>query len=429
MNNHLALKGGAPLRTKPFSRWPVFDESESSLLLEVLNSGKWSFDGPKEQEFAKRFAAFTGAKEALCVANGSVSLEIALRALGVGPGDEVIVPALTWIATAWAVVQVGATPVFADVSEADWCIGPKSIRERITPRTRAIIPVHLYDQMADMDQILEIAREHSLEVIEDCAHAHGAQWEGRSAGTLGAIGSYSFQQSKVMTSGEGGVLLTNRPDLAEKIYSLKNCGRKMRSESPYWVGTNHRMTEFQCAVLLAQLGRLEAQMAVKTSNAEAFRGYLSSVPGMSASARKTKITRAGMYGISLRYDPAKFGGAPVDLIISALVAEGIPVQRTYDLVYQSPLWASGPRAWKFGPGVSTEQRLGMNASCPVAERITREGIVILHHVFLGPRTDVADLAAGFEKVQEHASELRMDIFQKKARSAARTILRKVGVGV
>jgi L-glutamine:2-deoxy-scyllo-inosose/3-amino-2,3-dideoxy-scyllo-inosose aminotransferase len=429
MNSTLAVKGGTPLRTKPYPRWPIFDETESSGLLEVLGSGKWSFGGPKEDEFSQKFAAYCGAQHALCVANGSVSLEIALRALGIGPGDEVIVPALTWVATAWAVVQVGATPVFADVRAEDWCIDPRSIRERLTVRTRAIIPVHLYNQMAEMDEILAIAREHSLEVIEDCAHAHGAQWNGRGAGTLGAIGSYSFQQSKVMTAGEGGALLTDRPELAERMYALKNCGRKWKPESPYWCGTNHRMTDFQAAVLLGQLSRVESQRLAKLENLEVFRDHLSSVAGVRLLDRKSRITRQGMYGVPVNYDLEEFAGVPIDLVVSALNAEGVPVQKTYDVVYKSPLWTAGPRVWKFPPGVSPTERLGLNARCPVAERITQQGMVILHHVFLATKADMMDLAAGFDKVQRNASELRFDALQKKAKTMARSLLSKVGVGV
>jgi len=246
----LAIRGGAPHRTKPFPVWPVHGEMERQGLLEVLESGVWSGLGPKERAFSEEFSRYSGARHALCVANGSISLELALRALRVGPGDEVIVPALTWLATAWAVLQVGARPVFADVRASDWCLDPLSVKEKLSPRTKAIIPVHLYNQMAPMTELLAIAREHSLGVIEDCAHAHGMQLEGRGAGTLGHIGSFSFQSSKSMTAGEGAVLTTNDGHLAEELAGLRNCGRPLTPESGATFGSNYRITEFQAAVLL-----------------------------------------------------------------------------------------------------------------------------------------------------------------------------------
>ncbi len=424
MSYHLALKGGAPVRRQPFTSWPVFGERERQLVLEVLESGRWSFGGPREEEFARRFAEFCGATEAFCVANGSVSLEIALRALGVGPGDEVIVPAFTWVATAWAVVQVGATPVFADVREQDWCLDPASVRERLTPRARAIIPVHLYSQVAEMDEILEIARSASLWVVEDCAHAHGSRWGDRGVGTLGHIGSFSFQQSKGITSGEGGALVTNDGTLAQRIYGLKNCGRPRREGDPFGFGGNYRITEFQAAILLAQLERLGDQLARKAEGVRVFRERIAAVPGIFPLAPKDRVTRQGMYALALRYDRRAFEGIPREVLIAALRAEGIPAQAPYSAVYRSPLWVSG-REFVRGDG-DLEERLGLCARCPVAERVSeREGLTIPHEVFLGSQADLEDLVAGFEKVQRYASELRLQALRQKARQKARAFLRGV----
>ncbi len=221
----LAINGGTPVRQEPFHPWPLTSAREAELVLRVLESGDWAGNGPMEREFTRRFAEFCGVSHACCVANGSVAIEIALRALGVKPGDEVIVPALTWNATAWAVVQVGAIPVFADVGEKDWCLDPRSVEEKINGRTRAIIPVHVYHQVADMEAIGGIADDFSLYVIEDCAHAHGTRLSGRGVGTLGHVGTFSFPQSKPMTSGEGGALITNDETLARRIYAITDCGR------------------------------------------------------------------------------------------------------------------------------------------------------------------------------------------------------------
>ncbi|MDB6122128.1 MAG: btrR [Pedosphaera sp.] len=425
---NLALKGGTPIRTKPFTSWPIIGDEERKLLLEVFDSGVWSFGGPKEAEFAKNFAAFTGAKEALCVANGSVSLEIALRALGVGPGDEVIVPALTWHATAWAIVQVGATPVFADISDKDWCIDPAQIRAKITPRTRAIIPVHLYAQIAEMDEILEIAKKHNLFIVEDCAHTHGSRWGDKGVGVIGNIGSFSFQQSKGMTGGEGGVLTTNDDELAYRIYGLKNCGRPWK-DGRAGFGGNYRITEFQAAVLLPQLARFEKQLETKNANLKILREKLRKVPGITILEPKAKVTRQGLYGFGVRFDPEAFGNLPQDIVVSAIKAEGVPIQAPYNIVYKSGLWTPGAKLVNFGKGVSAAERLGLNSDCPVAERISyKEGLVLLHHLFLGTAADMDEIAGAFEKVQKNASELRFDALEKSVKGAARSFLKKVGIG-
>lgn len=423
MDQPLALLGGPPIRVKPFARWPIAGEEERRLLLEAFDSGTWGFGGPKEAEFANEFAAFCGAREAFCVANGTVSLEIALRALGIGPGDEVIVPALTWHATAWAVVQVGATPVFADVTERDWCLDPAEVRAKRTSRTRAIIPVHLYHQVAEMDELCPIARQHSLLMVEDCAHAHGSRWGANSVGTLGQIGSFSFQSSKGMTSGEGGALITNDEDLAHRIYSMKNCGRPWK-EGRFGFGGNYRITEFQAALLLPQLHRLESQLSRKRENLSRFRKQIEAIPGVSIPLAKPQVTRQGLYGVGIRIQPEAFAGVPAAALIAAFQAEGIPVQAPYPVVYRSPLWTSGAKLIKFESGAKPETRLGLNSICPVAERISAaEGLVILHQVFLGVPGDMDDLAAAFAKVQRQASTLCAYGLQLKIRGAARTLFR------
>ena len=428
MASSLAIKGGSPVRTEPFTDWPAHDGRERELLLEVLESGVWSFGGPREHEFAERFAQFCSASRVLCVANGSVTLEIALRALGVGPGDEVIVPALTWTATAWAAVQVGAVPVFADIREADWCIDPADVRAKISARTRAVIPVHLYNQIAEMDDILAIAREHSLWVIEDCAHAHGSRWGDRGIGTLGDVGSFSFQQTKGMTSGEGGALVTNNQELADRIYGLKNCGRPVRPGEPGTFGGNYRITDLQAALLLAQLERLPEQLETKTGNIACFRQKMADVPGVSMTPAKDKATRQGLYAVSINVDPKFFANIPHETLILALQAEGIPVLPPYDVVYASVLWVNGKDTLIFKEGDSAEAQLGLTSSCPVAEKVSRHtGLTLPHQLFLGTENDMEDIAEAFRKVQSQASDLRMMGIEKKMRAKASAVLKSVGL--
>lgn len=258
-----AVLGGEPVGRLPDAQWPVYGGRERELLSQVLDSGEWAYDGPLEADFERRFAEVQTARYGLCVANGTVALQLALEALDVGVGDEVIVPGFTWQATAAAVLDVNAVPVLVDSEPETYCIDPSLVEAAITPRTRAIIVVHLYGSLTDMDSILDIARRHNLYVIEDCAHSHGSQWNGRGAGSLGDIGCFSFQLSKTLTAGEGGFVTTNDPSLRELLYSLRNCGRRRAGAGDeHWrpiQSGNYRMTEWQAAVLLGQLERFEDQ--------------------------------------------------------------------------------------------------------------------------------------------------------------------------
>lgn len=405
MAGSLALFGGEPVRRRPFQAWPVHGHRERELVLEVLADGDWSFDGPREQEFTDRFSAFCGAAAAFCVTSGTVALEVALRALGIGPGDEVIVPALTWIAAAYAVIQAGARPVFADVRDDDWCIDPDAVEGLIGPATRAVITVHNYCLMTDMDRLLEVAGRRSLRVVEDCAHALGSQWCGRPAGSLADAGTFSFQQSKLITSGEGGALVTNDLDLAHRIYRAKNCGRPWRGEGEPGFGGNYRITELQAAVLIAQLERFEAQAAVRTANAAWLRRELGGLCGFEALAEKPQVTRSGHYGLSLRIDEAVFPQGN-EAVAAALVAEGIPVYTPGFVVYRCPLWSSGMAEPALGPLPQARARLGLDADCPRAERIAqRVGLVIRHDVLLSPKRDLTDVLAALDKLSRHAAAL------------------------
>jgi len=427
MASILALKGGRPVRRAPFPSWPVSGAEERRLVLEVLDGGVWSGVGPKEREFAARFAAFSGATRAVCVSNGTVALEIALRALGVGPGDEVVVPALTWVATAWAAVQVGASPVFADVGENDWCLDPASVRDAITGRTSIVIPVHLYGQIAPLDEIVAIGRERAVDVVEDCAHAIGSRWADRGVGTLGRLGCFSFQQSKAITAGEGGALVTDDEGLAERVHALMDCGRPPREDGQPGFGGNHRITEFQAAVLLAQLDRLAQQMATKAENVARLRERLAGFPGVSALPPQERATRVGMYGFGMRYDRREFDDLPRKVFLQALEAEGVPVRIPYPPVYRSPLWTSGVSSLRWGPGDDARARLGLGARCPVAERVSKEsGFVIPHEVFLGHAADMDDIVAALEKVRDHRSELRLLGWSRRARDGVRELFEDLG---
>jgi len=343
----LAINGGKPLRdakTNPWPKWPLWDEKEEQGLLEVLKSGVWSYNGPKESEFNKAFAKFTGTKYAISVANGTVSLQLALEACGIGLGDEVIVPGLTWQATAAAALDVNAVPVLVDVNEDNWCIDPAEVEKAISPRTKAIIPVHLYGSFADMDAIMEIAGKHHLRVIEDCAHKHGSEWNGKKVGSIGDVGSFSFQLSKLMTAGEGGAITTSNSQLYEKLDALRNCGRRPVNEQFADKGTgiygdegnliqsgNYRITEFQAALLIESLKRLPEQNQIRDENAKYVNSLLSELPGILPMRSNEKETKGAYYNFSFRYNKEEFNDLDVAKFRKALGKElGCPVEPSYE---------------------------------------------------------------------------------------------------
>lgn len=419
MTTRLAIRGGDPLRSKPFPAWPITDRDDEHRISKVLKSGVWSYGGPFEDQFSREWADFCGAQHAFCVSNGSVALEIALRACGVGPGDEVIVPALTWTATAWAVVQVGAQVVFADVDRSDWCLDPNRAEEAITDRTRALVPVHLYNQVAPIERLLSIGNRSGLHVIEDCAHAHGSKWKGRSVGTFGAIGSFSFQQSKGMTSGEGGILITDRESLADQIHGLKNCGRPWRENTPTY-GGNHRITEFQAALLIGQLSRLAEQLTRKNERFEYFRDQVRDVRGIVPIPPKSNTDPRGMLGVPIQYDPTAFVNAPRDLMVEALLAEGIPALPCYEPVYLASIYRNGANVYP-----EQADRMGLRANCPVAEQLSATlGLILPHSLFLGEEQDIDDIVGAFRKISANATDLKWPIAMRRGRQTIRRLARR-----
>ncbi len=368
-------------------------------LREVVESSNWGgFPSPnvKAACFAEAFAAHQKARFGICTSSGTTALEVALKAAGVRPRDEVIVPALTFVATAAAPLYMGAVPVFVDIDPETWCIDPDLVEAAITERTRAIIPVHLGSRMADMDRIMAIARTRGLRVIEDSAHAHGCFWGDQGAGAIGDLGAFSFQQSKLMTAGEGGIVLTNDEELARLCHAYVDCGRlrpgdRPTAESKGIFGWNYRMTEFQAAVLLVQLQRLPEQVRVRQENMLYLDRLLAGIVGVSSLKDDERRTVKHGYGYYVRYSAEACGGVHRNQFVQALRAEGIPCYGDfYAPVYKDPLFA-----WQ-------DASVGVDYSrvrCPVAEQAAfEESVWLPHQLFLGTREDVDDIAAAIEKV-------------------------------
>ena len=407
MSQALAILGGTPVRTRPFGTWPIFGAPEEEGLLRTLRSGQWGkLQGPEVAEFERRFAAMHGAKHAIGVVNGTVSLRIALMAAGIKAEDEVIVPPYTFLATATAVVEANAVPVFADIDLETFNLDPRALEAAITPRTRAIIPVHMGGQPADMDAIMAIARRHDLVVIEDAAHAHAALYGQRPAGSIGHLGSFSFQSTKNLTSGEGGIVITSDDQLAEACRSIHNCGRiagGLWYEHHVMAG-NYRLGEFQGAILNAQLDHLESQTQTRDNNGQYLAARLSRLPGIHPQKRPAACTRHSYHLFLFRIDAAAFG-APRGAVLRALEAEGIPVSGGYAVpLYRQPLFLN--RA--FGPYLPNAVRTldYGKVRCPNCEKICGEqGAWLEQSLFLGPQADMDDIATAFEKVYEQRGAL------------------------
>lgn len=401
----LAILGGNPVRRRPFPAWPQYRPADAERLQHVLESRHWGgfpVPSPFAREFAERFAAMHGARYGLCIANGTIALIAALQAAGIRFGDEVIVPAYTWDGTAVAVLMAGAVPVFADIDPDTYCLDPASARAAITPRTRAILPVHLAMRFADMAALLAIAREHNLKIIEDCAHAHGGSSNGRGAGSIGDLGAFSFQESKLVTAGEGGIVITSSLQHYEYLQSLVNCGRASLTDEYHQrvLGANYRITEFQAAILIGQLDALPEFAGRRAAAARRLTRALEGIDGVRPLPPQPAITSETLYCYIFQYRPA-VPRASRDLFVAALEAEGIPCDgRFYEPVYRSDLFYATPENC---PQLSSDYS---GVRCPVSERAAYEEAVWLpQFLLLGEDSDTDEIAQAIAKVAHHLGDL------------------------
>ena len=401
----LAIDGGEKTFTQApaLPMFPTVYPETAKLLGDIyLNTRNWSYYGPHEKQFAQSFARHHDSAHGVLMANGTVTLECALAALGVGPGDEVVVPAYTWMATAMAAVYIGAAPVFVDSQADTLCMDPTAFEAAITPRTKAVIPVHLFGSIADIEEICRIAKRRGVHVIEDCAHAHGGKWDGKGVGSFGAIGSFSFQQSKIMTAGEGGLCATNDPELYDKLCRLKHIGNgpeaihgKPGTPPPPGLRChNYRATEFQAVILQSQLDRLEEETALREEGAAYLRQRFEAIPGLKVQARGHKATAQSYYVFAVMVGPAVLKpGITRDHVIAALQAEGAPE------VF--PGWCAPVYRHKLWNVAESEYRI---ASREVAEDIIYHRVVLFALMWLmAPRAEQEKLCCAFEKVMKEYS--------------------------
>lgn len=405
-SNTLALFGGTPAREKsmPDPSWPPINETTADRLREVYMSGQWSFNSPAEQEFEKAFAEYHGAKHGISMVNGTVTLEAALAVNGVGPGDEVIVPALTWMATAMAVHYVGATPVFVDIEPTTLCLDPQKVEEAITSKTRAIIPVHLYGGMADMEKLLAIAAKHDLALIEDCAHMQGGKWDGRGVGSWGSVGSFSFQQSKTVASGEGGICLTNDDELADKLYKFKHIGYGRGAAQggaqqgpPEGLAChNYRFTGLQAVILSEQVKQLGDLIGRMNRNADTLESELGNIEGLRFQSRGRLASPQGYYAWMMIFDEGPLADLPGQAIVEAAGAENIPVGSTYGPVYKHMLFNLSEDKYRIADG-----------GCPVADTIgAQRTFGVLHWWLSADDTTIQAISKTVQKIAANAELLK-----------------------
>ncbi len=419
--SELAILGGTPVRAEPYPAWPVHDERDVAAVTAVVRSGRWGgypYPGPQTVEFVRRFAELQGGTYAVAMANGTITMEVALRAAGVGWGDEVIIPAYTFQATAAAPMAAGAIPVIVDIDPETYCIDPRAVEAAITPKTRAIIPVHLGAQMADMDAIMDIAEQHGLIVVEDCAHAHGARWRGQGAGTFGHFGSFSLQSSKILTTGEGGVLLCRTAELAARAASIIDCGRPHAVAPPhhelqtpgedepvFTLGANYRMTELQAALGNVALERFPEQARQREEMAAYLEESLSEVPGVRLLRRDPRHTTRSFYRYVFAIQPEVFG-AEHDVVCYALAAEGIPCWVGYEAMHHYELFQPALSRLPV-PSAFPEKFEFSKMHLPEAERACqREAVWLDECIFRAGRQGVDDAVAAVRKIQAHAGELK-----------------------
>lgn len=406
----LAINGGKRACDLTWPSWPIWDDEERKALNNVLESGQWSY-GERVHEFEAKFAEFQGAKFGVTCTSGTTALEVALLALGVGAGDEVIVPSYTAVATASAVLRVNAIPVFADILPWTLCIDHDDVERKITDRTKAIIPVHLAGYVADMDRLREISASHNLFLVEDACHAWGSEWMGKGAGTLGKCGVFSFQATNNISSAEGGIIITNDEEVADACRSYTNCGHGQNGPwlDHFVLGSNLRMSEFQAAILLAQLTRLREQTARRQSNAGILTDGLRDVPGILTIEHDPRMTRRSYHFFPFRID-TNYLGVSRDRFVEALAAEGIPVSTGYTApLYKNPLFThtgDGPGYCPMSCPYYGKKVDYASVCCPVCEQVCIDTCWIPHTALLADEDTMDIIIDAAYKVSDNIDELK-----------------------
>jgi dTDP-4-amino-4,6-dideoxygalactose transaminase len=406
-----AILGGSPVRSAPFPPWPAIGKLDEEKLLDSLRQGKWCrLYGEITTDFEKEWARLLGARHAIGVVNGTNALYAALSVLEVGPGDEVLTPAYTFVATVNAVIQQFALPVFVDTDPLTQQVDVSKVESRITADTRCLLPVHLGGNVANLDELKKIAAARGLPIVEDACQAHLAEWRGQKVGSIGDVGCFSFQASKILPCGEGGAVLTSRPDLYDRLHAFQNNGRDRVTgtrDGYLHQGSNLRMTEFQSALLLAQLDRFEQVCRVREQNARHLTSLLSQVPGVRPAEMYPGCTRNTYYVYMARYEPQHFKGLTRSKFLRALNQEGIPCGAGYHPLNREPFLEKVFNSRSFRRIYSQERlkRYREMNECPANDLLCEQGLFFSQTLLLGDRRDVGQIAEAVARIQKNAEEI------------------------
>ncbi|MBS1789630.1 MAG: DegT/DnrJ/EryC1/StrS family aminotransferase [Acidobacteria bacterium] len=416
--------GGEPIRQKPWPDWPRADEKTAGLLLDVLHSERWAisgmYNGKKlyERRFAEAFSAYNGVPYCVPTSSGTTALTIAMEAIGVRQGDEVLVPGLTWVACASSVTAIGAVPILVDVEEQTLCMSAEAAQAAISPRTAAIMVVHLYCNVADLDAFVRLSEKTGIPLIEDCAQAHGAMWRGRHVGTFGKIGAFSMQDSKVLTSGEGGAAITSDLVLHDRMQLFRADGRRYRNNPPPLGhpeleeagsvdGHNMCLSEFQAAILLDRLTHLDEENRCREGNVEYLRTLLSDIGDITPLSRRQEIDALTCYQFCVRLNLSAFGNLDIDILRQALMAELNLYSDPVDAPLNENALYNPLKSLRFDPTGDMAKRLDPKRfHLPIASKAKQECLTLPHKVFLGGKEEVEDIAAAFAKVKMNYRSLR-----------------------
>ncbi len=423
-----AILGGKAVHTNGWPKWPQWNpETDEKQVLDVLRSGHWYRESPPRSvvsEFETKWAETIGSRRCLAVVNGTNSLIISLRMLDIGGGDEVIVTPYTFVATISAILEVGAMPVFVDIDQDTFQIDPEKIEKKITPNTRAILPVHILGLPANITRIMEIAKKHNLIVVEDACQSWLAEVNHQKVGTFGNAGCFSFQNSKNLPIGEGGAIVSNDDDFMDRCHSYHNCGRpygKMVDPvggSYVMRGNNLRLTEYQAAVGLAQLKRLEAQTVIRNDNAAFLKAQIKDIPGIIPYKLYDNVTRAAFHLFPFRYKKENFEGLSRAGFIKAMSAEGIPCSSGYtstlnSMPYLNDAFQSKNYRRMYSSDMLDFKKFIEKNQCPVNTRVCdEEAVWIFQSLLLGSKSDMNDIALAMAKVQKNAGKIKAKLDAK-----------------
>ena len=415
--SNLAILGGEQARKDDYPAWPIHDERDIEAVTRVVKSGQWGgfpYPGPETQRFIDDFLAMIGGDYGVLMANGTITLEVACRAADIGWGDEVIVPAYTFQATTAAPMAAGAIPIIVDIDPETYCISPEAIKAAITEKTRAIIPVHVAAQISDMDAIMKIAAEHDLIVIEDCAHVHGSFWNNQGVGTIGHFGSFSMQSFKIMTGGEGGMLVCREQDHAYKAAAIIDCGRPKDPDGQlYTMGANFRTSELHASLLNVAMQRFPAQVKQREAMIDYMDEALSEVSGVMVMPHDPRHTKRSFYQYVFKIDPDSFGSANNQIVSACIAAEGIPTWSGYPPMTEYDLFQ--PTLSRLAvPSAFPEYFDFDHISLPNTERASyREGVWLDESIFRAGRDGVDDVVNAVKKIQTALSSSDIIVQQVK----------------